>query len=81
MDEYNTGMDPEMRRFFQKIMATVGAGLLWFMLMATMGLYFRMGYFVNGLDVYNGIFYFVLLASLVLLIRFFFAVWRKKEKP
>lgn len=79
MDEYNTGMDPEVRRYFRKIMATVGAGLLWFMLMATMGLYFRMGYLVNGLDAYNSVFYVVLIASFVFLLRFLFAVWRKKE--
>lgn len=79
MDEYNTGMDPEVKRFFRKIMATVGAGLLWFMLMATTGLYLRMGYFVNGWDAYNGIFYFVFLVTLILLIRFFFRIWRKRK--
>lgn len=81
MDEYNTGMDPEVKRFFQKIMATVGAALLWIMLMAVLGLYFRLGYFVNGLDVYNSIFYIVFFATLGLLLRFLFRVWGKKEKP
>lgn len=79
MDEYNTGMDPEVRRFFRKIMATVGAGLLWIMLMAVGGLYFRLGYFVNGLDWYNGVFYVVFVATLVLVLRFLWRIWRKKD--
>lgn len=79
MDEYNSGMDPEVRRFFKKIMATVGAGLLWIMLMAALGLYLRLGYFVNGLDWYNGSFYLFLLATLILLLRFLFSVWRSKK--
>lgn len=79
MDEYNTGMDPEVKRFFRKIMATVGVGLLWIMLMAVAGLYLRLGYFVHGLDWYNGIFYTVLLVTLVFVLRFLFNVWRRKE--
>ncbi len=79
MDEYNTGMDPEVRRFFRKIMATVGAGLLWIMLMAVAGLYFKLGYFVNGLDWYNGIFYFVFFITLILVLRFLYNVWRRRE--
>jgi hypothetical protein len=79
MDEYNSGMDPEMRRYFQKIMKTFGAVAFWLMLMAASGLYLRLGYFVNGLDWYNGIFYFVFFTSLFLMLRFLFRVWRKKE--
>lgn len=74
-------MDPEVRRFFRKIMATVGAGLLWIMLMAVGGLYFRLGYFVAGLDWYNGVFYFVFVATLILVLRFLYNLWRKKERP
>ena len=79
MDEYNQGMDPEVRRYFRKIMATVGAGLLWIMLMVVAGLYFRLGYFVNGLDWYNGIFYVVFFVTLILVLRFLYNVWRKRE--
>lgn len=79
MDEYNTGMDPEVRRYFRKIMATVGAGLLWIMVMAMLGLYLRLGYFVNGLDWYNGVFYFVLFVTLFLLLRFLVSLWRKQD--
>lgn len=79
MDEYNTGMDPEVKRYFQKIMKSFGAGLLWLMFMMTLGLYFRLGYFINGLDWYNGIFYFTFFVTLVLLLRYLLKVWRKKE--
>lgn len=79
MDEYNTGMDPEVKRYFRKIMNSFGAGMLWLILMAVLGLYFRMGYFVNGLDWYNGIFYFIFFASLFFLLRFFYNLWRKRK--
>ncbi|GAA4740789.1 hypothetical protein [Flavisolibacter ginsenosidimutans] len=79
MDEYNTGMDPEMKVYFQKIMKSFGAVSLWLLLMMTLGLYLRLGYFTNGLDWYNGIFYFIFFVTLVLLLRFLFKVWKKKE--
>ena len=80
MDEYNTGMDPEVKRFFQKIMTSFGVCFFWLMLMAALGLYLRLGYFFNGLDWYNGIFYFVFLVSLFFVLRFLFKVWRKKKE-
>lgn len=79
MDEYNTGMDPEVKVYFRKIMKSFGALLLWLILMMILGLYLRLGYFVNGLDWYNGIFYFIFFVTLVLLLRFLLKVWRKKE--
>ena len=79
MDEYNTGMDPEVRRYFQRIMKSFGVVSLWLMVMAVAGLYLRLGYFINGLDWYNGIFYFIFFVTLFLMLRFLYNVWRKKE--
>lgn len=78
MDEYNQGWDPEVTKYFRKIMKSFGAALLWLMIMAVAGLYFRLGYFFNGWDWYNGIFYFVSFVTLLLLLRFLFHVWQKK---
>ena len=79
MDEYNTGMDPEVKRYFRKIIKSFSAGLLWLLAMAVLGLFLKMGYFPYGLDWYNGIFYFLFFASLAFLLRFFYKVWGKKE--
>ena len=78
MDEYNTGMDAEVKVYFRKIMKSFGAGLLWLMLMAIAGLYFRLGYFFNGWDWYNGSFYTVAAITLFFLLRFLARTWRKK---
>ena len=79
MDEYNTGMDPEMKAYFQKVMKSFGVVSLWLLLMMTLGLYLRLGYFTNGLDWYNVVFYLVFLLTLILVLRFLFKVWKKKE--
>lgn len=80
MDEYNTGMDPEVKIYFRKIMKSFGLGLIWLLVMATLGLYFRLGYAPYGLDWYNGPFYVFFLITLVFVVRTFVNVWQKKEK-
>ncbi len=79
MDEYNQGWDPEVRRYFRKIMNTFGVGAIWLLFMATLGLFLRMGYVRNGLDVYNIVFYLFFLLTFPLLIWYFYRVWRKKD--
>ena len=78
MDEYNQGWDPDIKRFFRKILNTFGVAVLWFLFMSTLGLFLRMGYVYNRIDVYNIIFYALLLVSFPLLILFLYRQWRKK---
>ena len=77
MDEYNSGWDPEVKNFFRKILASFGAGLLWMMLMATVGLYFGLALIGDIVHWYNMLFYVIFLLSLVGLIRYLYKVWRK----
>jgi hypothetical protein len=77
MDEYNSGMDHEVKVYFRKIMKSFSAGLFWMMLVVTAGLFFKLGYLDRGWHWYNAVFYGLLLASFILLLRFYFRVWKK----
>ena len=79
MDEYNTGMDHEVKVYFRKIMKSFSAGLLWLMVFATSGLFFKLGYLNKGWHWYNAVFYVLLVFTLLLLLRFFYHVWRKRD--
>lgn len=76
MDEYDQGMDPQIRRYFKKIMNSFSIGLLWMLTMATVGFYFEAALIDGSLRWYNIVFYLVFLASLVFLLRFFYRTWK-----
>lgn len=69
------GWDPEVKKYFQKILSTIGYGLLWLMTVLTAGLYFGLAYHPDIL--YSLIFYAGFVASLFLLIRYYYRTWRK----
>ena len=77
MDEYNSGMDPEVRRYFKKILNSFSFGLLWLLTFATAGIFFKLGFIKDGFAWYNIFFYAVLLLSLVFLVRYFHKTWSK----
>ena len=76
MDEYNSGMDPEIKRYFRKILNSFSWGALWLIGVATLGLFFQLGIFTAGIRWYNILFYFILAISLLLLIRYYYKVWK-----
>jgi hypothetical protein len=75
MDEYNSGMDPEVRIYFGKIIRTFSWILLWLMAMITAGIFFRLGEINNGLKWYNVLFYFLSLVTFIMLLRRLFKIW------
>jgi hypothetical protein len=72
-------MDHEVKVYFRKIMKSFSAGLLWLMVFATSGLFFKLGYLNKGWHWYNAVFYVLLVLTLLLLLRFFYHVWRKRD--
>lgn len=77
MDEYSSGMDPEVKLFFRKIINSFGVGLLWLLVMGTAGLYFKLALIKYTWHWYNFVFYVLFSLTLVLLIFFFYKLWRK----
>lgn len=76
MDEYNSGMDPEVKRYFRKIINSFSAGLLWLVVIATAGIFFRLGEMGHGIHWYNIVFYILLVASLFFLLRYYYRLWK-----
>lgn len=71
------GWDPEVKRYFRKIINSFSLGLLWLMSSATAGLYFRLAYRPDIPRVFNILFYAGLALSLGLLLRYYYHTWKK----
>lgn len=76
MDEYDRGMDPEVKRYFVKIVNSFSAGLVWLLTVVTAGLFFHLGLVENGWHWQNVVFYALSVFSFVLLLRYFYRLWR-----
>lgn len=76
MDEYNSGMDPEMKKLFGKIVKSFSFGALWMLTISTLGLFFGLGIINNGIHWYNILFYIILIVSLFMLLRYYYKAWR-----
>jgi archaellum biogenesis protein FlaJ (TadC family) len=79
MDEYNSGWDPEVRRYFRKIINSFSMGLLWMLTSATAGLYFDLAKVGDGWKWYNVLYYVLFLAGLSGLLFYLYRTWSKKD--
>jgi hypothetical protein len=80
MDEYNSGMDPEVKRYFRKIINSFSMGLLWLLSIATAGLFFKLGIIYHKFLWYHAVFYILLAVSFILLIMYYYKLWNKKPE-
>lgn len=69
-------MDPEMAKYFKKILNSFSMGLLWMMAASTAGFYFGLALFNDQMQWYNFVFYTLLLASFGALLWYYYKVWR-----
>jgi hypothetical protein len=76
MDEYSTGMDPEIKNLFRKILNSFSWGALWLAGIATLGIFFQLGFVIDGIRWYNILFYLVLITSLLMLVRYYYKLWK-----
>ena len=79
MDEYNRGMDKEVRRYFKKIINSFSIGLMWMLSAATAGLFFGLAIVEKGWRWYNVVYYLLAFVTFLALIYYFYIVWRKKD--
>ena len=79
MDEYNQGWDPEVKQYFKKILNSFGLGAIWLLVIATLGIFFRMAFVYGEWQWYNVFFYVLLAGSFLFMLRFFYRVWSKKK--
>ena len=71
------GWDPEVKRYFRKIISSFSFGLLWLMGGITAGLYFGLAYRKDISVVYVILFYVCLSGSLFLLLWYYYRLWKK----
>lgn len=79
MDEYNSGMDPGVKRYFRKIINSFSIGAMWLLSIATAGLFFGLGFAAEGLQWYNIVFYIIAIVSFIFLLIYFYRVWGKNS--
>ena len=78
MDEYNHGMDPEVKRYFKRIINSFSFASIWLLAVSTAGLFFRLAILQNGIRWYNILFYILAAVSLVMLLIYLYKTWSKK---
>ena len=76
MDEFDRGMDPQVKRYFRKIINSFSAGLLWMMTMMVTGFLFGLGIIRDGLHWYNTLFFVLAFLSFCGLIYYFYRTWK-----
>jgi hypothetical protein len=69
------GWDPEVKKYFRKILNTIGYGLLWLMTVLTAGIYFGLAYHAD--IIYSIVFYTGFVISFFLLVRYYYRLWKK----
>jgi hypothetical protein len=77
MDEYERGMDSEVKKYFRKILNSFSYTMMWLMAVVTAGLFFRLAIVDDTLHWYHVVFYALALLSLAALIRFLYRLWNK----
>jgi hypothetical protein len=70
------GWDPEIKKYFRKILYSVFAGLLWMTVCVAAGIYYKLGYWRQPF-IYPVIFYIGMAGSLVVLIFWYYRTWSK----
>jgi hypothetical protein len=71
------GWDPEVKKYFQKIISSFSFGLLWIMAAVTAGLYYGLAYRSDISVVYVILFYVAFSVSLFFLLKYFYRLWKK----
>lgn len=71
------GMDPEVTRYFRKIINSLFAGLMWLFINVTAGIYFELAYSKNYPSFVHVLFFAWLVISLALLLWYLYRIWSR----
>ena len=71
------GWDPEVKRYFRKIISTISYGLLWLIAVVAGGIYYKLGWQGDKPLIYTILFYGVAVFSFILLLLFYIRLWKK----
>ena len=69
--------DPEIKKYFRKVLYSITYGLMWLMACATFGIYFQLAYTNGKPFVFTALYYAGVIITMGLLIRWYYLTWRK----
>jgi len=72
------GWDPEVKKYFIRLINSISLGLLWIMGVFTAGIYYKLAYSNEKPLFYTILFYSLAVATLFLLIRYWIKTWKNK---
>jgi len=75
-DEENMGMDPEVKRYFRKIVSSFSLGLLWMLVSSTAGFYFDLAIIHEKVRWYNLVFYTYFIVSFFSYLWYLYKTWK-----
>ena len=75
-DESNMGLDPQVKKYFQKIINSFSFFLMWMVLVSTAGFYFGLATIEDKVEWYNLVFYGLALLLFILLLRYLYRTWK-----
>jgi hypothetical protein len=70
------GMDPEVTKYFKKIIRSLFAGLMWMFINITLGIYFELAHSSRYPSIVHILFFVWMAGSLALLLWYLYRVWR-----
>ena len=71
------GWDPEVKKYFKKVLNSISWGLIWLIAMVTAGLYFELAYADGKPLIYTIIFYIAAACSFFGLLFYYYKTWKK----
>ena len=71
------GLDPEVTKYFKKILNSLFAGLMWMFINVIAGIYFELAYSKRYSSFIHILFFIWLGLSLILLLWYYYKVWSK----
>jgi hypothetical protein len=72
-------MEPEVKRFLQKVVWTISGAMLWLTINMFLGIYKELGFPNGHLTLWNILFYAFSLLTLALLIIYYFRLWKNED--
>ena len=71
------GVEPDIRKYFIRILNSIALGFLWLFGSFTAGIYFGFGYRGQKPMLYVVVFYLLCVIGLLALLRYYYRVWKK----
>lgn len=71
------GWDPEVKKYFKKILSTISWGLIWLIAVVSAGIYYKLGWKESKPILYVALFYIAAITSFFFLLRYYYRLWKK----